>query len=158
MVPASMGARDRKSTRLNSSHVEFLYAVFCLKKKKNSVRYSRFSDTTLANVRTNWTTWSYGTLTDPPSSLAGTRAGRLVRCSNAPAQPRGLDRRVPQLRELVVQLEQRDREPRHLERCDVRADQVPGDLDAPSLQELVHLVVHDVELEKIGRASCRERV
>src|SRR5690349_22628495 len=27
--------RDRKSTRLNSSHVEISYAVFCLKKKKN---------------------------------------------------------------------------------------------------------------------------
>src|SRR5438874_8188836 len=27
------GAEDRKSTRLNSSHVEISYAVFCLKKK-----------------------------------------------------------------------------------------------------------------------------
>src|SRR5690349_22406752 len=27
---------DRKSTRLNSSHVEISYAVFCLKKKKTS--------------------------------------------------------------------------------------------------------------------------
>src|SRR5438874_10321269 len=27
------GRRDRKSTRLNSSHVEISYAVFCLKKK-----------------------------------------------------------------------------------------------------------------------------
>src|SRR5690349_23950153 len=27
--------RDRKSTRLNSSHVEISYAVFCLKKLKN---------------------------------------------------------------------------------------------------------------------------
>src|SRR5690349_24059756 len=27
-------ARDRKSTRLNSSHVETSYAVFCLKKKR----------------------------------------------------------------------------------------------------------------------------
>src|SRR6266576_5408071 len=26
--------KDRKSTRLNSSHVEISYAVFCLKKKK----------------------------------------------------------------------------------------------------------------------------
>src|SRR5438874_3479579 len=30
----SRGRRDRKSTRLNSSHVEISYAVFCLKKKK----------------------------------------------------------------------------------------------------------------------------
>src|SRR5438874_5050885 len=28
-------AGDRKSTRLNSSHVEISYAVFCLKKKKS---------------------------------------------------------------------------------------------------------------------------
>src|SRR5690349_23679903 len=32
-VPDDQG-RDRKSTRLNSSHVEISYAVFCLKKKK----------------------------------------------------------------------------------------------------------------------------
>src|SRR2546427_1194001 len=30
--------RDRKSTRLNSSHSQISYAVFCLKKKKKSVR------------------------------------------------------------------------------------------------------------------------
>src|SRR3989442_4082646 len=30
---ASHEARDRKSTRLNSSHVRISYAVFCLKKK-----------------------------------------------------------------------------------------------------------------------------
>src|SRR5437773_9775950 len=29
---------DRKSTRLNSSHITNSYAVFCLKKKKNQVR------------------------------------------------------------------------------------------------------------------------
>src|SRR5437667_6248299 len=29
------GFRDRKSTRLNSSHITISYAVFCLKKKKN---------------------------------------------------------------------------------------------------------------------------
>src|SRR5690606_40679507 len=30
------GAVDRKSTRLNSSHVKISYAVFCLKKKKRN--------------------------------------------------------------------------------------------------------------------------
>src|SRR5437660_9373364 len=30
---------DRKSTRLNSSHVAISYAVFCLKKKKNKQLY-----------------------------------------------------------------------------------------------------------------------
>src|SRR3712207_8429076 len=36
--PARRGAlqRDRKSTRLNSSHANISYAVFCLKKKKRS--------------------------------------------------------------------------------------------------------------------------
>src|SRR5690606_41633807 len=29
--------KDRKSTRLNSSHVKISYAVFCLKKKKNMI-------------------------------------------------------------------------------------------------------------------------
>src|SRR5690606_39607785 len=31
--------QDRKSTRLNSSHVKISYAVFCLKKKKTVSRY-----------------------------------------------------------------------------------------------------------------------
>src|SRR3712207_7174834 len=36
LSPALVGgpARDRKSTRLNSSHANISYAVFCLKKKK----------------------------------------------------------------------------------------------------------------------------
>src|SRR5436309_16023946 len=33
-VPHGQLVRDRKSTRLNSSHVKISYAVFCLKKKK----------------------------------------------------------------------------------------------------------------------------
>src|SRR5690606_40807903 len=33
--------KDRKSTRLNSSHVKISYAVFCLKKKKNKKIYHR---------------------------------------------------------------------------------------------------------------------
>src|SRR5437660_9022050 len=34
-------ASDRKSTRLNSSHVAISYAVFCLKKKKNNSKEVR---------------------------------------------------------------------------------------------------------------------
>src|SRR5207253_8437873 len=34
--PGWRGRGDRKSTRLNSSHVAISYAVFCLKKKKNT--------------------------------------------------------------------------------------------------------------------------
>src|SRR2546430_9290181 len=33
-----LGATDRKSTRLNSSHSQISYAVFCLKKKKHSTK------------------------------------------------------------------------------------------------------------------------
>src|SRR5688572_31862610 len=33
--PPRLGPRDRKSTRLNSSHSQISYAVFCLKKKNN---------------------------------------------------------------------------------------------------------------------------
>src|SRR5438034_3867229 len=33
--PIGPPTRDRKSTRLNSSHTVISYAVFCLKKKKN---------------------------------------------------------------------------------------------------------------------------
>src|SRR5690606_40228448 len=40
MRPPSCWSPDRKSTRLNSSHVKISYAVFCLKKKKveNEIR------------------------------------------------------------------------------------------------------------------------
>src|SRR5207248_7783445 len=36
VLSGSPGERDRKSTRLNSSHRTISYAVFCLKKKNNS--------------------------------------------------------------------------------------------------------------------------
>src|SRR3989442_8923403 len=38
-LAAAVGHADRKSTRLNSSHVRISYAVFCLKKKQGT-RYS----------------------------------------------------------------------------------------------------------------------
>src|SRR3712207_8760738 len=37
------GREDRKSTRLNSSHANISYAVFCLKKKNNNQSVSRTS-------------------------------------------------------------------------------------------------------------------
>src|SRR5204863_7399048 len=36
VIRLGSGRSDRKSTRLNSSHVEISYAVFCLKKKNNN--------------------------------------------------------------------------------------------------------------------------
>src|SRR5207247_2370236 len=37
IMPALICGKDRKSTRLNSSHEWISYAVFCLKKKKNEM-------------------------------------------------------------------------------------------------------------------------
>src|SRR5947209_10569462 len=39
LTDAASGFQDRKSTRLNSSHANISYAVFCLKKKKNNNDY-----------------------------------------------------------------------------------------------------------------------
>src|SRR5436853_4167513 len=43
------GQQDRKSTRLNSSHLGISYAVFCLKKKKNARVLQR-----MVGTRTKW--------------------------------------------------------------------------------------------------------
>src|SRR5258707_11476935 len=42
--------RDRKSTRLNSSHANISYAVFCLKKKKNHAEYTTDESQTAARL------------------------------------------------------------------------------------------------------------
>src|SRR5438034_8041860 len=39
--------RDRKSTRLNSSHTVISYAVFCLKKKKTTKNTTNVTNTTI---------------------------------------------------------------------------------------------------------------
>src|SRR5690606_41952611 len=38
-ISDTLSPGDRKSTRLNSSHVKISYAVFCLKKKKKKIIY-----------------------------------------------------------------------------------------------------------------------
>src|SRR5256886_4371140 len=38
VIPGIQDTRDRKSTRLNSSHSQISYAVFCLKKKKKHIK------------------------------------------------------------------------------------------------------------------------
>src|SRR2546422_6693130 len=43
--------RDRKSTRLNSSHGYISYAVFCLKKKKKIETINRLDSTNVEDVR-----------------------------------------------------------------------------------------------------------
>src|SRR5690348_17744855 len=54
---ASAVARDRKSTRLNSSHPSISYAVFCLKKKKivQFLTASTFSQTFSFPQKCLWT-------------------------------------------------------------------------------------------------------
>src|SRR5256886_10038786 len=50
--PIRMRARDRKSTRLNSSHSQISYAVFCLKKKTNHVyKRTHFNSHTLQTTQ-----------------------------------------------------------------------------------------------------------
>src|SRR3989475_9490831 len=44
----TFATQDRKSTRLNSSHSQISYAVFCLKKKKKHSRNRRKAADTLA--------------------------------------------------------------------------------------------------------------
>src|SRR3712207_7085417 len=44
--------RDRKSTRLNSSHANISYAVFCLKKKKKTIYLSLYHDILSTNTTT----------------------------------------------------------------------------------------------------------
>src|SRR5262245_48493055 len=44
LAHASFSYRDRKSTRLNSSHLGISYAVFCLKKKKNDRKYGTYTE------------------------------------------------------------------------------------------------------------------
>src|SRR5699024_11762366 len=39
-----IGRQDRKSTRLNSSHVSISYAVFCLKKKKRRTQTTGWNE------------------------------------------------------------------------------------------------------------------
>src|SRR5690625_6946577 len=44
VLVGEVAKRDRKSTRLNSSHVAISYAVFCLKKKKKNKEHTNKSD------------------------------------------------------------------------------------------------------------------
>src|SRR5947209_13795005 len=46
--PGNWAIRDRKSTRLNSSHANISYAVFCLKKKQHRREPNQVAHSTLA--------------------------------------------------------------------------------------------------------------
>src|SRR2546421_4867409 len=49
--PPAATPQDRKSTRLNSSHDQISYAVFCLKKKKKRKKKYRRQDALTWNIR-----------------------------------------------------------------------------------------------------------
>src|SRR5436305_11745609 len=48
---AAVDDKDRKSTRLNSSHVRISYAVFCLKKKKKNSTHGTISQANSSATR-----------------------------------------------------------------------------------------------------------
>src|SRR5438067_6258231 len=60
LMPTNRGSadtvskQDRKSTRLNSSHVSISYAVFCLKKKKGRQPFAREDRERLGGGRRHW--------------------------------------------------------------------------------------------------------
>src|SRR6185369_2482047 len=68
--------------------------------------------------------------------------------SDAPAQGGRMNRRVPEPDEVVVELQEGDREAGHLEAGDVVADQAPPDRDPLSAEDLRDAVERDVELDE----------
>ena len=76
--------------------------------------------------------------------------------SDAPAKARGVDGSIPQPEQLVVCLEHRHRAARHVERGDVVAHQVAGDLHARLLEQLGDLAVHQVQLDERRAAHAVE--
>src|SRR5439155_9108001 len=58
-----LGGLDRKSTRLNSSHVAISYAVFCMKKKDSQTRESHPVKATKTEVAIDKLSFSLNTLT-----------------------------------------------------------------------------------------------
>src|SRR5256885_8554117 len=74
-------SRDRKSTRLNSSHLVISYAVFCLKKKKNKTNI-------IQNIHSS--PLSNSSLQDKPqtnNSLIPLLPGTIATTLSAPTRP-----------------------------------------------------------------------
>src|SRR2546430_6428655 len=83
-------AEDRKSTRLNSSHSQISYAVFCLKKKKNQIAahhqpLAHYADSL---SRPPPTTPLHSPQTSSAHALTHPRAHHLPLLALADAQPR----------------------------------------------------------------------
>src|SRR2546427_8682468 len=58
---------DRKSTRLNSSHSQISYAVFCLKKKKQNVFVDQSANSRMNKTMANNDTDPYGNTLNMPT-------------------------------------------------------------------------------------------
>src|SRR5205807_3382824 len=90
MITAVAPGRDRKSTRLNSSHLVSSYAVFCLKKKTGSLpapsRLSRssWSPKRLSKVSVNAAIPNIAAIDPRWTFLWSTVNGRIKRCACSP--------------------------------------------------------------------------
>src|SRR5256885_12728945 len=58
VVASVAGVVDRKSTRLNSSHLVISYAVFCLKKKKKINIYHTLSSINTRDITSSFAAYS----------------------------------------------------------------------------------------------------
>src|ERR1051325_5365084 len=105
------------------------------------VRCSFFASTSAAKVRIQRSTSSYATLMRARSDTIAATSTSVYLCR--PSEPGGLDRRIPEPSQLVVQLQQGDRATRHLQRRDVGPDQVARDLDPAQPDRALHHVAGD---------------
>src|SRR5262245_62579930 len=71
---------DRKSTRLNSSHLGISYAVFCLKKKK--INYAGLTQTVHPSVGTGDSAQTDATALEHPLLIRGIRVRGRYAASN----------------------------------------------------------------------------
>src|SRR5438132_14029249 len=94
----------------------------------------------------SWTRWSRSARTATSISriqeviVAASMTLALINL-DTPTQCRGVHRRVPELCQLFVELEHRQRRAGHLERCDVASDQVARRLHARGAELLVDLSI-----------------
>src|SRR2546421_8046501 len=65
----NLGHQDRKSTRLNSSHDQISYAVFCLKKKKKHLSSRIHPNNQLTRPNVLRINYAYSTLSKPLTNL-----------------------------------------------------------------------------------------
>src|SRR5689334_7270905 len=90
----------------------------------------------------------------PPRRGSDVAATRRDGCSDAPTECRRVDRRIPPADELVIELQERDGEARHLEAGDVVPDERTPDRDAPTREDAGDAIEGDVQLDERGAAHA----